>query len=76
MYDIGRVVIKKAGRDAEKTGVIIKKIDNNYVMIDGYTRRKKVNVNHLIPTEKIVKIKEDAKRDEILKELKKIDIKE
>ena len=66
MFEVGRVILKIAGRDAGKIGVIIKVIDDKYVMIDGFTRRKKVNKKHIIPLKKKVDIKEDANREEIL----------
>lgn len=66
MFEVGRVVMKIAGRDAGKIGVVIKVIDDKFVMIDGFTRRKKVNIKHLVPLKKIINIKEEAKREEIL----------
>ncbi|MDK2850023.1 MAG: large subunit ribosomal protein L14e [Candidatus Woesearchaeota archaeon] len=66
MFEVGRVVMKIAGRDAGKIGVVIKLIDDKFVMIDGFTRRKKVNIKHLVPLKKIINIKEEAKREEIL----------
>ncbi len=70
MYEVGRVVMKIAGRDAGRIGVIIKVIDDKFVMIDGFTRRKKVNVKHLMPLKKTINIKEEATREEILPLLK------
>ncbi|MDN5327366.1 MAG: large subunit ribosomal protein L14e [Candidatus Woesearchaeota archaeon] len=66
MFEVGRVVMKIAGRDAGKIGVVIKVIDDKFVMIDGFTRRKKVNIKHLVPLKKTINIKEEAKREEIL----------
>ena len=43
----GRVAVKLAGRDAGKKCVIVDVLDNNYVLIDGEVRRRKVNVSHL-----------------------------
>ncbi len=72
MYEIGRLVVKTAGRDAGRIGVIIKVIDDKYVMIDGFTRRKKVNKKHIIPLSKTIKIKEEESREKIIEELKKV----
>ncbi len=74
MIDVGRVCLKIAGRDAGKYGVIVKKIDSNFVMIDGQTRRKKCNIKHLEPLDQKVKITQDAPHASIVSELKKIDI--
>jgi large subunit ribosomal protein L14e len=52
-YEIGRIVIAKAGRDEGKAFLIIGIIDSEYVWIsDGATRRighpKKKKVKHLV----------------------------
>jgi len=57
---IGRVCVKIAGRDAGKKCVIVKEIDNTYVLVDGQTRRRKVNKFHLEPLEIVLSIDEDA----------------
>jgi len=79
MFDTGRVCVKIAGRDAGKTCVIIKKIDNVFVMIDGETRRRKCNLKHLEPLDKTLNVNEDASHKEVItlfKEKLKIEIKE
>ena len=65
MFNTGRVCVKIAGRDAGKTCVIINKIDDTFVMIDGETRRRKCNIKHLEPLDKTLKLNKDASRDEI-----------
>jgi len=67
MLDLGRVCIKLLGRDAGKECVIIKILDNKYVLIDGNTRRKRVNIKHIEPLSKTIKIKEEATTEEVLK---------
>ena len=74
MYDVGRICMKIAGRDAGKIAVVIKKIDEKYVLIDGQTRRKKCNISHLEITTKTIEIKEDASNAEVVKALKDADI--
>ncbi len=71
MYEIGRLCVKLAGRDARKKCVIIDVLDNNYVMIDGQTRRRKCNINHLEPLDKVIKIKKNATHSEVKTILKK-----
>lgn len=56
IYDVGRVCVKIAGRDAGKTCVIVEKIDDRFMLVDGQTRRKKVNVAHLEPTKQVISI--------------------
>jgi ribosomal protein L14E/L6E/L27E len=41
MIEIGRLVVKLAGRDAGLKGVIIEILANNYVLIDVQVRRRK-----------------------------------
>jgi len=60
MFRIGRICIKTAGRDAGNRCVVIDNIDDNYVLIDGQTRRRKCNVKHLEPTNKVVKLGKKA----------------
>ena len=60
MFEIGRVCIKLAGRDAGKSCVVVDIVDDTYVMIDGQTRRRKCNVNHLEPTKKTFDISKGA----------------
>ena len=68
--EIGQVIIKLAGRDAGKVGIIAEVIDSNYVLIDGNVRKRKCNIDHLYLTEKIAKIKKGATSLEVKKALK------
>ncbi len=60
LNQIGRICVKIAGRDAGKECVIIDILDDNYVLIDGATRRRKCNISHLEPTKKILDLKKNA----------------
>ena len=74
MFEIGRLCIKIAGRDANKKCLVVDIIDDNFVLIDGQTRRRKCNIIHLEPLDKVVKIKKNDSHDNVVKELKKIKI--
>lgn len=74
MIEVGRVCVKLSGRDAGKHCIIIDIIDDNYVMVDGLTRRRKCNVKHLEPLKTLVKIKKNAEHDEVISELKNLGI--
>ena len=76
MMEIGRVCTKIAGRDAGKSCIIIDVIDNNFVMVDGYTRRKKVNIRHLEPLTAVADIEKNASHEDIVAALEKLGIKE
>jgi large subunit ribosomal protein L14e len=69
MTEVGRVVMKIAGRDAGKVGVITEVVDNNSVIIDGQTRKRKVNIKHIEITTKKVEIGKGATSEEIAKQL-------
>ncbi|MAE42271.1 50S ribosomal protein L14e [Candidatus Woesearchaeota archaeon] len=72
MIEIGRMVMKIAGRDAGKRAVIIDILDNNLVLIDGETRRRKCNILHLEPLKETIKIKKNASHEDVKTELKKL----
>jgi len=56
MFDVGRVCYKICGREANKIAIVIDKVDDKYVMVDGNVKRRKCNVKHLEPTNKVLKI--------------------
>jgi len=72
MFEVGRMCIKTAGRDANKFCLIIDTLDDKFVMIDGLTRRRKCNIAHLEPLEKVIKIKKNASHDDVIKEFEKL----
>lgn len=50
--EVGRVCIKTHGKDTGKKVVIVKKLDDNFVEIDGdKVKRKRCNITHLMPLE-------------------------
>jgi len=65
MYDVGKLCVKIAGKDAGKTVVIVDKVDSNFVIIDGPIKRKRCNVKHLEPLGEIIKIKKGASSEEV-----------
>ena len=72
VIDIGRIVVKVLGREAGRKAVVVDIIDDNYVVITGPksltgVKRRRVNINHIEPTDKKVDIKRGASDEEILK---------
>ena len=65
MISIGQVVMKLAGRDAGRIGVIIDIPDKQHVLIDGETRRRTINVNHIDFTGRKVDVKPNASTEEV-----------
>ncbi len=69
--DIGRVCIKTAGREAGKYCAVIKKEDDNFFIVTGPkaltgVKRRRCNVEHLEPTQYLLKIKEDAPEKDVM----------
>ncbi|MCA9460376.1 MAG: 50S ribosomal protein L14e [Nanoarchaeota archaeon] len=75
MLTVGRICIKTAGRDAMAHCVVIEEIDETYVLIDGNTRRKKVNKAHLEPLNKTLNIKKGASTKDVFAAFEKEGIK-
>ncbi|MCD6402887.1 MAG: 50S ribosomal protein L14e [Candidatus Aenigmarchaeota archaeon] len=74
--EVGRVCVKIAGREAGRYAVVIKKIDENFVLVTGPkvltgVKRRRCNVEHLQPTPYKLQIKEDANDKEVLKAYEK-----
>jgi len=67
MFTKGRICLKTAGRDASKYCAIIEVLENGYVTIDGETRKRKCNVNHLEPTKKTIDVKGSEASNDIVK---------
>ena len=72
LFEVGRLCLKIAGRDAGRTGVVVEKIDDGVVLIDGGTRRKKVNVKHLEPLDQIIELGEQASHEEVAEKFRKL----
>lgn len=72
--EIGRLCVKLAGRDAGKKCVVVDVLKDNFVLIDGATRRRKCNILHLEPLAQSIQIKKGASHAEVAKEFKKLGI--
>ena len=72
MFEIGRLCMKIAGRESGKYCVIVKKMDDKFVMVTGprdltSVKRRRCNMNHLEPMIDVLKIKSDASDSDVLK---------
>jgi large subunit ribosomal protein L14e len=67
MNEIGRLCVKIAGRDSNKTCVIVDVVDEHTVLIDGQTRRRKCNMRHLEPLDKVIKLHKGASHADVKK---------
>ncbi len=71
MFDVGRMCLKVAGREAGKYCVVVNKIDDNFVLVTGprsvtQVKRRKCNIVHLEPLKETIKIKPDASDEEVI----------
>lgn len=68
---IGRVCIKQTGRESGNKCVIIDILDRNFVLVTGpEVRRRRVNMNHLLPIDEFVNINRNATDEEVVAALK------
>ncbi len=72
--EIGKLCVKLTGRDAGRECLVVKKLDNSMVLIDGNTRRRKCNTHHLEFLGRRAKIKEGADHEEVVKALQDLGI--
>ncbi len=75
MIEIGRLCVKTAGRDSGCKCAVIEILDDNYVMIDGETRRRKCSVAHLEPLDQVIQIEKNAPHSAVSKEFEKLGLK-
>ena len=63
-FEIGRVAVKTAGREAAQKAVIVDFIDSTFVLISGAgiskIKRRRANMKHLEPTTHVLEIKKGA----------------
>jgi len=71
IFEVGRLCVKIAGRDAGRTCVVVEAVGDGYVVVDGDVRRKKVNVRHLEPLDKTVDVKAKADHAAVAKVFEK-----
>ena len=69
VIEIGRVCIKLRGREAGRRCVVVDIIDENFVIVDGDVKRRRVNIKHLEPLPDKVDIKAGASSEEVIKAL-------
>lgn len=72
IFDVGRICMKIAGRDAGRTCVVVEPIDTVFVLVDGDVRRKKVNIKHLEPLPEMIAINKGASHQQVSQEFKKL----
>ncbi|OYT66498.1 50S ribosomal protein L14e [Candidatus Bathyarchaeota archaeon ex4484_205] len=74
--NVGRICVKLRGREKGLKCIVVDEIDEKYVVITGPKeltgiRRRRVNVRHIHPTDKTVKIKRGASDKEVMAALRR-----
>lgn len=74
--EVGRICVKLRGREAGRKCVIVDIIDVNYVLITGPkelsgVKRRRININHIEPTEKKISISKGAQDPEVIEAIKR-----
>ncbi|MBI4149698.1 50S ribosomal protein L14e [Candidatus Woesearchaeota archaeon] len=72
MIEVGRVMVKTAGRDAGLRGVVVDILDERHVLIDGQVRRRKCNIAHMEPLPEQVSISKGASHEQVREALQKL----
>ena len=68
--EIGRICVKQAGRENGKKCVVIDVMDKSFVLVTGPkkvtgVKRRRVNINHVMPLQEKIEIKRGASDDEV-----------
>ena len=72
IFEVGRLCVKLAGRDAGRTCVVVEAAASGFVVVDGDVRRKKVNIKHLEPLEQTLDLKAKAVHADVKKAFEKL----
>jgi len=76
VFKVGRICVKIVGREAGKKCIIVDVIDKNFLLVTGPkqvngVKRRRVNVDHVEPTEKKADIGRGESDEEVMKALDK-----
>jgi large subunit ribosomal protein L14e len=68
--EVGRICVKMAGRESGRKCVIVDVMDKSFVLVTGPkkvtgVKRRRVNINHVAPTEDTIQVKRGASDEEV-----------
>jgi large subunit ribosomal protein L14e len=68
--EVGRICVKEVGRETGKKCVVIDVMDKSFVLVTGPKKitgikRRRVNINHLMPLDDKVEVKRGASDEEV-----------
>lgn len=67
--EVGRVCVKIAGKESGRVCVVVEKIDENFVIVDGFVKRRRCNIKHLEPLPYKIEVSKDDKKEEIQRKI-------
>lgn len=72
--ELGRICVKQTGREVGKKCVVIDVMDKSFVLVTGPKKvtgikRRRVNINHIMPLQDKIDIKRGASDDEVAQAL-------
>jgi large subunit ribosomal protein L14e len=72
--EVGRLCIKQLGRESSKKCVVIDVMDKSFVLVTGPkkitgVKRRRVNINHIMPLQDKIEVKRGASDDEVTQAL-------
>lgn len=70
--DIGQICVKFLGKESGKICVVVDRIDDNFVLIDGQVKRRRCNILHIKTLDKKIEINSNESTEKIKKELIKL----
>ena len=68
--EVGRICLKQVGRENGKKCVVIDVMDKSFVLVTGPKKvtgikRRRVNINHVMPLQEKIDVKRGASDDEV-----------
>ena len=68
--EVGRICVKEVGRETGKKCVVIDVMDKSFVLVTGPKKitgikRRRVNLNHLMPLEDKIEVKRGSSDEEV-----------
>jgi large subunit ribosomal protein L14e len=72
--EVGRICVKMAGRESGRKCVIVDVMDKSFILVTGPkkvtgVKRRRVNINHVAPTEDTIQVKRGASDEEVTQTL-------
>jgi large subunit ribosomal protein L14e len=68
--EVGRICVKQSGRETGKKCIVIDVMDKSFVLVTGPKKvtgikRRRVNINHVMPLQDKVEVKRGASDEEV-----------